>query len=203
MSNTVAELREKCFHRGVFYHAILHCGLNAYLSLQVAQYYLKLRDPRGLEIFDALAAMGTQTFTFPEAINPLTMGGAYGDGHHGWAVSEFLNFLRNILLVEEGDTLVLLALSKREWLAPGNVIGVDSAPSFFGDVSYSVECAEGSVTFNLPGAFERPPDAIEINVPAPIASCTVDGKPAQTPAGARSIMVPHTATTVVLHLANA
>jgi hypothetical protein len=198
MANTVAELRDKCFYKDTLYHAILHCGLNAYLSLQIAQYYLKLRDPYGLTIFDSLASMATDTFTFPEAINPLTMGGAYGDGHHGWAVSEFVNFLRNMLLVEEGGRLVLMALSKREWFSAGNMIKVEDAPTYFGEVSYSVECGEEAVTFNLPGAFERPPASIELNVPFDIASAEIDGSPVDLEPGARLLEVtPGTGTVVI------
>jgi hypothetical protein len=189
MSNTLRELIDKCFYRDVLYHGILHCGLNAYLSLQVGQCLMKNRDPYALTIFDSLVSMATPTWTFPEAINPLTGGGAYGDGHHGWAVCEFLNFLRNMLLVEEGDRLALLKLSKPEWFAPGNVIGVDKAATFFGEVSYSVECADDTVTFNLPGAFERPPAAIELNVPFDIASCEADGQRVETAPGTRNLEV--------------
>jgi hypothetical protein len=189
MSNTLRELIDKCFYRDVLYHGILHCGLNAYLSLQVGQCLMKNRDPYALTIFDSLVSMATPTWTFPEAINPLTGGGAYGDGHHGWAVCEFLNFLRNMLLVEEGDRLALLKLSKPEWFAPRNVIGVDKAATFFGEVSYSVECADDTVTFNLPGAFERPPAAIELNVPFDIASCEADGQRVETAPGTRNLEV--------------
>jgi hypothetical protein len=198
MSNTLRELVDKHFYRDAFYHGILHCGLNAYLSLQVAQCFLKLRDPYALTIFDALMTMATPTLTFPEAINPLTRGGAYGDGHHGWAVCEFLNFTRNVLLVEEGDKLTLLAVSKPEWFAPGSEIKVNGAPTFFGEVSYRVESGDDSIVFELPGSFDRPPSAAEINVPFDITACEIDGAAFKTEPGARSIGVAPDAKKVVL-----
>ncbi len=189
MANTLRELIDKCFYKDVLYHGILHCGLNAYLSLQVGQCLMKSNDPYALTIFDSLVTMATPTWTFPEAINPLTGGGSYGDGHHGWAVCEFLNFLRNMLLAERDDTLVLLSLSKPEWFAPGNIIKVENAATFFGEVSYSVECTGDAVTFNLPGSFERPPVSIELNVPFDIKSCEVDGNLIKTKPGTRNLGV--------------
>lgn len=198
IADTLREIREKCFYGDVFFHAIMHCGLNAYLSLQIAQYCLRLRDPYALTIFNALLSMATPTFTFPEAINPLTGGGAYGDGHHGWAVSEFLSFIRNMLLVEEGRTLALLAVSKPEWLEAGRRIVVERAPSFFGEVSYRVEASPGAVVFDLPGSFERPPDAVELNLPFPITSCEADGRAIPLAQGARRVAVPPETARAVL-----
>lgn len=189
MANTLRELIDKCFYRDALYHGVLHCGLNAYLSLQVGQCLMKNRDPYALTIFESLATMATPTWTFPEAINPLTGGGAYGDGHHGWAVCEFLNFLRNMMLVERDDRLALLSLSKPEWFATGNVIKVEKAATFFGEVSYAVECVEDAVIFNLPGSFERPPAAIELNVPFDIAACEADGQRIEMAPGTRNLEV--------------
>jgi len=198
MSNTLREIIDKHFYRDVFYHGILHCGLNAYLSLQVAQCLMKVRDPYALTIFDSLMTMATPTLTFPEAINPLTRGGAYGDGHHGWAVCEFLNFIRNVMLTEEGDKLTLLAVSKPEWFEPGSEIKVSGAPTFFGEVSYRVKSGDDSVIFELPGSFERPPSSVEINLPFDITLCEIDGAVFKTAPGARSIGVTPDAKKVVL-----
>ena len=201
MANTLREIIDRCFYRDTFYHGIAHCGLNAYLSLHIAQCLLKSRDRYAFTIFESLMSMATPTYTFPEAINPLTGGGAFGDGHHGWAVCEFINFLRNVMLMEEGDRLAILKLSKPEWFAPGNIIEVKNAATFFGEVSYSVNCANLAATFNLPGSFERPPAAIELNVPFEITSCKVDGRSVKVEPHARSLEVPPDARKVVVKLA--
>jgi len=198
MSNTIEELIEKHFYSGVYYHGILHCGLNAYLSLQVAQCLLERKDPRALEIFDSLMALATPTLTFPEAINPRTRGGAYGDGHHGWAVCEFVNFIRNVMLVEDGERLALLRVARRDWFEPGKVIEVKGAPTFFGEVSFKVTSGDDSVIFELPGAFDRPPSSVEINLPFEITVCEIDGAAFKTGPGSTSIDVTPDAKKVVL-----
>ncbi len=189
MANTIREIIEGHFYRDTYYHGILHCGLNAYLSLHVAQCLLQNRDPYALTVFESLMDMASATLTFPEAINPLTGGGAYGDGHHGWAVCEFLNFLRNVMLMEEGDVLTFLPLSRKEWFAGGNAIRVENAPTFFGEVSYSVERKGDAVTFNLPGRFDRPPRLLRLELPFSISSAEADGAAVAVAAGGSSIEV--------------
>jgi hypothetical protein len=198
MANTIRELIDTHFYHDVYYHGILHCGYNAYLSLQVAQCLLQARDPYALQIFESLMTMATQTLTFPEAINPLTGGGAYGDGHHGWAVCEFLNFLRNVMLVEEGDRLVLLPLARPEWFGAGKTIKVENAPTFFGEVTYTVECEDDVVTFTLAVDPARAPRAVVLNVPFDIASCEVDGKSVEVAQEERCVEVSPGTRTVTI-----
>lgn len=199
MANTVSELVEKCFYRDALYHAVMHCGLNAYLSLHLAQCRMRSRDPYALTVFESLMSMASPTMTFPEAINPLTGGGAYGDGHHGWAVADILHFTRNVMLVEEGDRLRLLPLPKKEWLAPGNHISVENAPTLFGEVSYSVECREEAVEFTLEAGWRVEPSALELSVPLPVTAAEIDSNPVEAGEGG-IISVPATARRVVLHV---
>jgi hypothetical protein len=200
MANTLAELVEKCFYRDSLYHAVMHCGLNAYLSLHLAQCRLRSRDPYALTVFESLMSMASPTMTFPEAINPLTGGGAFGDGHHGWAVADILHFTRNVMLVEEGERLRLLPLPKKEWFAPGNRISVENAPTLFGEVSYSVECREEAVEFAIDAGWRVKPSALELSVPLPVIEVEIDGKPVEACEEGGTVSVTATARRIVLHV---
>ena len=113
-------------------------------------------------------------------------------------MGSFLNFIRNVMLTEEGDKLTLLSVSKPEWFEPGSEIKVSGAPTFFGEVSYRVKSGDDSVIFELPGSFERPPSSVEINLPFDITLCEIDGAVFKTAPGARSIGVTPDAKKVVL-----
>jgi hypothetical protein len=63
-------LLERCFVNGAFYQDMIHSGLNAYLTLHVAQVLLRAGDPRHLELMDAVAALASPTGQWPEAIHP-------------------------------------------------------------------------------------------------------------------------------------
>jgi len=195
MVNTVSKLVERSFFRDTHYHSIMHCGINPYMSMHVAQYYLRLRDPYALTIFESLWSMATPTFTYPEAINPLTGGGSYGDGHDGWSACDILNFIRNVFICEEGDTLVFLPLCRRRWF-DGNGIKVTDSATRFGGVSYSVALKGDSLEFSLPGVYDREPSRLRLNAPFAIESCEADGEKFEVEKGASSVAVPPSARRV-------
>ncbi|MCJ7744676.1 MAG: hypothetical protein MUP40_00100 [Actinobacteria bacterium] len=198
MANTVGEIVKRCFWRDTHYHGIMHCGINPDMSIPVAMYYLRRRDPYALTIFESLWSMATDTYTFPEAINPLTGGGAYGDGHDGWSAGDIFNFVRNLFVLEEGDKLALLPLGKKEWFRDGDRIEVEGAVTLFGDISYSVASDKEKVVFSLAADFRDPPEAIELNVPYPVVSCEVDGKKAKAPSDGGAALISPKAKKIVL-----
>ncbi len=109
-------LAQNCFHRGGFFQDMIHSGVNAYLSLDLAQTFLRHGDPRYLEIIQAVADAASPTGQWPEAIHPLTGGGCMGDGQHGWAAAEWLLMMRALFVREETDGLVLGAGLPAAWL---------------------------------------------------------------------------------------
>jgi hypothetical protein len=59
-----------------------------------------------------------------------------GDGHHGWAAADFLNLVRNLLVREVDDGLVLLSVLPDEWV--GQPLEVHDAPTHHGRFSFAV-----------------------------------------------------------------
>jgi len=200
MANTVEALVERCFYRDTHYHRVMHCGINPYLSLHVAQYYLALRNRYALTIFESLMSMATSTFTFPEAINPLTGGGSYGDGHDGWAAGDIFNFARNLMVMEEGDRLAVLALPKREWFEPGRGVEVEGAPTYFGEVAYRARAGEDRVELELDCSFRKAPASVEVGLPYPVLSCEVDGKGVAVSEGALAVSIPPSARRATIRI---
>jgi hypothetical protein len=58
--------------------------------------------------------------------------------------SRFIDMVRIALLLEEKDTLHLMAGTPRGWLADGKTIEVKRAPSYFGEVNYVAQSRVGS-----------------------------------------------------------
>lgn len=127
-----------CFVDGAFYQDMIHSGLNAYLTLHVAQIMLRAGDPRHLELMDTVADLATQTGQWPEAIHPHTGGGCMGDGHHVWAAAEWILMVRNCFVREEGERLILAAGIPERWLAHKEPIHFGPAPTSFGPISLSI-----------------------------------------------------------------
>lgn len=104
---TVDALLVRCFLHGGFFQDMIHSGINAYLTLDIAQTLLRAGDVRYRALVDAVAKLASPTGQWPEAIHPQSGGGCMGDGQHGWAAAEWVMMLRNLFLREEADRLVV------------------------------------------------------------------------------------------------
>lgn len=97
---TVDYLCEHCMHGGGFFQNMIHSGINAYLTLHLAQVRLRAGDAKAAwSLMDGVAALASPTGQWPEAIHPMTLGGCMGDGQHIWAAAEWLMLLRNFFVL--------------------------------------------------------------------------------------------------------
>ena len=96
-----------------------------------------------------------------------------------------LRLLRNMLVREEGDRLVLAQAVPQHWLADGKQVAVLDAPTHFGKVSYTIDshADQGRIAVNLDPPARTPPEAIVLHLRHPegakIKGVSVDGKPAK------------------------
>ncbi len=176
VTNTLDYLYEHCFIDGMLFHDMTHAGLNAYLSLHVAQAFMANRDKRALTIAKAVLAKATETFTWPEAIHTQTGGGCMGDGHHGWAVADWLLFVRNMLIMEQEDTLIITPLIPESWLDWGKRVVVREAPTHFGPVTYSIECRQSEIILTIHTYFRNAPRFLRWDLPFVVYEALVDDK---------------------------
>ncbi len=65
--------------------------------------------------------------------------GIIGDVPHGWSAAHYILLLRDMLLREDGNKLVLLSCVPEAWLDDGKVIEVKNAPTYFGRIGFRVQ----------------------------------------------------------------
>jgi hypothetical protein len=159
-------LLNACFIDGAFFQDMIHSGLNAYLTLHVAQVMLRAGDPRYQELMDAVADLATSTGQWPEAIHPHTRGGCMGDGHHVWAAAEWVLMVRNCFVREEGDRLILCSGIGERWLQEGGPVVFGPAPTSFGPVSITLRpFSDGGVELVLETAWHDQEPGIDVRLP--------------------------------------
>ena len=112
---TVEGLLGRCILHGGFFQDVIHSGINAYLTLDLAQTLLRAGDARYRGLVETVAQLASPTGHWPEAIHPLTKGGCMGDGQHGWAAAEWALMMRNCFVREEHDRLILGSGLFEEW----------------------------------------------------------------------------------------
>jgi hypothetical protein len=95
----------------------------------------------------------------------------------------FLERFRQMLVMEEGDSLWLARATPRAWLEQGRKISVKNAPTHFGVVGYEIvsdaDSAKIAATVELPARKSPPTLLLRLRHPkaAPIRSVTVNDKP--------------------------
>ncbi len=154
--NTARFLMENCFQQGGFFQDMIHSGINAYLTLAIAQTLLRYGDSRYQELIRTVAALASSTGQWPEAIHPITGGGCMGDGQHGWAAAEWVMMIRNLFLREEGHTLVVGSGIFPEWLQTGRKLSFGPGLTPFGPVTVYLAVNSRGVELTLAGATAKP-----------------------------------------------
>ncbi len=134
---TLRYLREHCFQRGGFFQEMIHSGINAYLTLDLAQTLLRNNDPGFADLIRSVANLASSTGQWPEAIHPLTLGGCMGDGQHGWAAAEWIMMIRNCFVREEEETdeLIIGSGILPEWRENGKELHFGPTLTTWGEVT--------------------------------------------------------------------
>lgn len=163
---TAAYLSGHSMHGGGFFQNMIHSGINAYLTLHLAQVRLRAGNPEGAwALIDAVAGLASPTGQWPEAIHPRTGGGCMGDGQHIWAAAEWLMMIRNCFLREEARALVIASGVKPSWWRdrPAS-FGPTLTP--WGPVSLAVEtAANGDALVTLDGKWRAEPPQLDFRLP--------------------------------------
>ncbi len=162
---TAEWLWENHLHRGGFFQDMIHSGVNAYLSLALAQSFLRMGDPRHLDLIRAVADLASPTGNWPEAIHPRTLGGCMGDGQHAWAAAEWLLMMRALFVREEDRELVIASGIPPEWLRGEATISFGPTLTEFGPVSVRLEKRAGYWVVSVNGDWHGAAPAISVRAP--------------------------------------
>ncbi len=107
---------------------------------------------------------------------------------HGWFAARYMSQIRNLLVREEGRELHLASALAPAWVRPGRQVRVTGAPTFFGTVSYTLDCRRDGATLTLSPAWKpsAEPAAIVFHTPWFIraTSASADGRPVTIADGA-------------------
>jgi hypothetical protein len=160
---TVRYLRRTCFVHGGFFQEMIHSGVNAYLTLHIAQVLLRAGRPC-FDLVQAVAELATDTGQWPEAIHPRTCGGCMGDGQHGWAAAEWAAMIRNLFVLETADGLALGPGLPEHWTRPGQTLKLGPTLTPYGAVTVTAMCEADAAEVRWDASWRRTP-RLELRVP--------------------------------------
>ncbi|RLF24670.1 MAG: hypothetical protein DRN15_01660 [Thermoprotei archaeon] len=121
---------------GVFHRHAWGC-YGSYLTMILAHALLIAgRKEETLKHLKWILAHRSPTNGWAEGISPLTGEGGFGDAPHGWACAEYIWLIRDMLVREEDNHLVLMGGIPYEFIGDSS-IEVVNAPTHFGTLSYT------------------------------------------------------------------
>lgn len=163
--DTIAALKETTWIEHAYFNRVGHAALGTYLSLHVAECLLCRRDPEAWKTILWVLNHASPTFTWAEGIHPVTRRGGMGDGHHGWAAADFVLAVRNALVFEEDNHLVITPILPQEWTTANSVIKVENAATYFGRVNITIAFGDRTGTLVVRGDWREAPEYIEWALP--------------------------------------
>ncbi len=101
------------------------------------------------------------------------------NGTAGWFMENF----RNLLMMEDGESLWVARATPRAWLKQGDKIAGRGAPTYFGALAYEIvsDVDHGRIMATVEIPSRRPPQSVLLRfrhpTAAPIKSVTVNGQP--------------------------
>ncbi|PTX97914.1 hypothetical protein [Opitutus sp. ER46] len=163
---TADYLRDHSSFEGGFFQNMIHSGINAYLTLHLAQVRLRAGEVEAAhQLINRVADLASPTGQWPEAIHPRTGGGCMGDGEHIWAAAEWALMLRACFVREEDDGLVVAPGVPPAWWR-------DEPATFsrtltrYGEVSVEVApAAAGRAVVTVKGNWRGAPPHLVIALP--------------------------------------
>lgn len=82
---------------------------------------------------------------------------------HTYSCTQQLRLLRNMMLVEKDNRLIIGRAMPQGWLLPGQEIVATEAPTEFGPISFTIKAeADGSVTVTLTPPTRNAPEGIDV-----------------------------------------
>ena len=132
--------------------------------------------------FYGTMAYGVSQKTYSGTETAHVIKGGKSVGPHLRSTMQQLRLLRNMLVREENNTLILAQAAPEHWLQDGKKIEVLNAPTYFGDISYTINSSakSGSISVKLSPPTREMPEKILFYLRHPqrkeIKHVTVDGK---------------------------
>jgi hypothetical protein len=113
--------------------------VSSHLGLRLAHFHVLRKDEYAtLRMLERVMELASEFYTLPEFVNLRTSGGSGGDGCSLMAAVDLLLLVREMVLSEDGEDLVILPAISDEWYTSSIPLTVKSLPTNHGEVNIGV-----------------------------------------------------------------
>jgi hypothetical protein len=121
-------------------------------ALGVLKYFLNVKRPRSWNHWAEVV--------FGEYRHPQYL----GDMPHTWIGAEYILAVRNLFVYEKEDQLILGAGIPQDWVRSGHGVRVNTLPTYFGEISYSIRKTKEGLKAKVFGS-AKPPQGFILKSP--------------------------------------
>lgn len=163
---TADYLRDHSAYAGGFFQNMIHSGINAYLTLHLAQVRLRAGDvEQAWGLLERVADLASPTGQWPEAIHPRTLGGCMGDGQHIWAAGEWALMIRNCFVREEADHLVIASGVPERWIPQSGEALLGPTLTPWGPVTVALRPRSDGILARVKAEWRGAPPSLRFQLP--------------------------------------
>ncbi|MFW9966980.1 MAG: hypothetical protein ACFFEA_07485 [Candidatus Thorarchaeota archaeon] len=142
--------------------------VSSHIGLRLARYHVLRKDEyTTLQFLERSKEFVSEFYTLPEFVNTRTFGGSDGDGCSIMAAVDLLLLVREMILTEDGEDLVILPAISDEWYTSPTPLAVKSLPTSHGEVD--VEVGISTNQHQIEVQMKNLPRELVIHVPAHFA----------------------------------
>lgn len=176
INSAYAQLQKSSLIDGIFFNYGEQMGYPVVSNITLAQIYNHQKNPQAFVILDWLMRTAAATGGWPEAIHPISLGGSTGSGHLLSASAEFLLLIKNMLVQETEDTLILLPCIPTDWLPKTDqTLQINNLKTRFGTLSLNLQPnGEKKYILEIKTTYTNTPDTITCSMPTTMASVRVE-----------------------------
>jgi len=142
--------------------------VSSHIGLRLARYHVLRKDEYAtLQFLERSKEFVSEFYTLPEFVNIRTFGGSDGDGCSIMAAVDLLLLVREMILSEDGEDLVILPAISDEWYTSPTPLTVKSLPTSHGEVDIEVGISTNQHQIEI--QMKNLPRELVIHVPAHFA----------------------------------
>ncbi len=157
------------FNENLFLRKLPPAGYDIPTTIDFMHYFLYSRETlKSLKIMNGIKSIYASPFGYPELIHPISKLGRFGEGYSILALSKMLQSTRDLLLFEDGDSLVFLSGAAQDLIKSPRITKIRMFKTYFG--MSEIELGASKNQYHIDLSVERMPHNIEVSLPKDMPS---------------------------------
>eukprot|EP01047_Picozoa_sp_COSAG01_P013496 COSAG01_NODE_636_length_14635_cov_18.612617_8_plen_797_part_00 len=178
----------------------LRHGYDMSRQFMLLRLYIACKNPKAFSLLTRLTGLSSNQHTWPEVLNPQSLGGAFGQGHCAYSAALYAQCVYDVLIHEADDNIYLFPFLPPDWLPKANrPLSIEGLLCKFGSINlYLSYTSSNKVTLSITPNFSTPPKQLLISFPYLITQ--MESETGLEIINKKEISIQKTSTQIIFHL---